>query len=209
MKKIIFPILISVLLTSCGKSIEEQMFCDFINDKTIETINMSIDDLDFKIISLEKTGVILAKDSISDYSESIIVLKKGLNTSNDKIEKTLKDIKANNQELKKAIRNKSIKSKINKRYGPLYQEQIDNSKNINGIYEKLLKIEENKSKELQSLLEKTKARLDLFNNEPEKLLGSKYEVTYSMYMPDTKLTNTFKGLAFTNPDNTQFIGIEL
>tara|TARA_X000000368_G_scaffold221801_1_gene175063 strand:- start:129 stop:758 length:630 start_codon:yes stop_codon:yes gene_type:complete len=207
MKKIILPILISLLLTSCGKSIEEEMFYDFINDRTIEAINMSIDDLDFKIVSLEKTGEILAKDSISDYSESIIVLSKSLNSSNDKIAKTLKDIKANNQEIKKAIKNKSIKSKINKSYGPLYQEKIDNLKEIIGLYEEQLKSEENISKELQSLLEKIKSRLDLFNNQPEKLLGSKYEVTYSMYMPDTKLTNTFKGLAFTNPDNTQFIGL--
>ena len=209
MKKIILPILISLLLTSCGKSIEEEMFYDFINDRTIENINMSADDLDFKIISLEKIGEILAKDSISDYSESIIVLSKSLNTSSEKIAKTLKKINAGDQELKKAIRDKSIKSKIDKRYGPLYQEKIDNSKKITGLYEKQLKIEENKSKELQSLLEKTKSRLDLFNNEPEKILGSKYEVTYSIYMPDTKLTNTLKGLAFTNPDNTQFIGFTM
>ena len=207
MKKIILPILISLLLTSCGKSIEEEMFYDFINDRTIENINMSADDLDFKIISLEKTGEMLAKDSISDYSKSIVVLETGLESRRIKIEKTLKEIKDSKIKLKKNIKDKS---KSNDSYRTsLYTQLIDNLKKGITLKEEIITINENKSKELQSLLEKTKSRLDLFNNEPEKLLGSKYEVTYSIYMPDTKLTNTFKGLAFTNPDNTQFIGIEL
>ena len=207
MKKIILPILISLLLTSCGKSIEEEMFYDFINDRTIENINMSADDLDFKIISLEKTGEMLAKDSISDYSKSIVVLETGLESRRIKIEKKLKEIKDSKIKLKKNIKDKS---KSNDSYRTsLYTQLIDNLKKGITLKEEIITINENKSKELQSLLEKTKSRLDLFNNEPEKLLGSKYEVTYSIYMPDTKLTNTFKGLAFTNPDNTQFIGIEL
>ena len=207
MKKIILPILISLLLTSCGKSIEEEMFYDFINDRTIENINMSADDLDFKIISLEKTGEMLAKDSISDYSKSIVVLETGLESRRIKIEKTLKEIKDSKIKLKKNIKDKS---KSNDSYRTsLYTQLIDNLKKGITLKEEIITINENKSKELQSLLEKTKSRLDLFNNEPEKILGSKYEVTYSIYMPDTKLTNTFKGLAFTNPDNTQFIGIEL
>ena len=207
MKKIILPILISLLLTSCGKSIEEQMFYDFINDRTIENINMSADDLDFKIISLEKTGEMLAKDSISGYSKSIVVLETGLESRRIKIEKTLKEIKDSKIKLKKTIKDKS---KSNDSYRTsLYTQLIDNLKKGITLKEEIITINENKSKELQSLLEKTKSRLDLFNNEPEKILGSKYEVSYSIYMPDTKLTNTFKGLAFTNPDNTQFIGIEL
>tara|TARA_B110000211_G_C13930133_1_gene486783 strand:+ start:321 stop:956 length:636 start_codon:yes stop_codon:yes gene_type:complete len=209
MKKLLFALvlLILLLLTSCGKSIEEQMFYDYMNETTIKNLNMSVDDLDFKIISLKKADVVLAKDSISDYSESIIIIENGLKTNNDKLKKTLKNIKVSKQDLNKFIRDKSIKSKIDKRYATLYQEQIDNTKEIITIYEKMLKNQESKVNELQSFLDKAKSKLNLFNTEPEKIIGNKYEVTYSMFMPDTKLTNTFKGFALTNSENTQFVGI--
>jgi hypothetical protein len=40
-----------------------------------------------------------------------------------------------------------------------------------------------------------------------EVLSHKYEVTYSMDMPDTNVTNTFRGYAYTNFDNTKFVTI--
>ena len=39
------------------------------------------------------------------------------------------------------------------------------------------------------------------------LISIKYEVTYSMHIPHTDLTNTFKGFAYTNSDNSKFLKI--
>ena len=55
-------VLLLLLIISCGRNNEEQMFHDFMDDTTIKSVNMSVKDLDFKIISFNKAGVLIASE---------------------------------------------------------------------------------------------------------------------------------------------------
>jgi len=76
MKKIFLMYII--LFISCGRDKEEQMFYEFMDIITIKEINMSVKDLDLKIIMLNKVGVVYAKDSLDILTKDLSELKNNL-----------------------------------------------------------------------------------------------------------------------------------
>lgn len=189
MKKL-FLVFLTIQLTSCGKNKEEQMFYDFIDDASIKSVNISAKELDLKIIKLEKIGVIVAKDSIEILSKELNESQKILIEDEDFIAKNLKE--KENYELKINNTNNELKS--------IYQEIIDN-------YQELIDTKKKYYNERQMNFNKASNRLKELKLDTSKVISTKYEVSYSMHMPDTDITNTFKGFAYTNPENSRFLRI--
>jgi|TARA_B110000879_G_C10871778_1_gene393277 hypothetical protein len=178
-------------LLSCGENKEEQMLSNYMNDNTIKTLNISAKDLGFKIINLKKVSEVTAKDSLvlmrnqfGDFAKTIS--EDSLFISEKEGEKLIYETK------KAKTRNKTSK-KLQQDIIDLIQEQIDTKKK----YAEPRKIEFNK-------MSLRISELEMNTNE---VLSHKYEVTYSMDMPDTNVTNTFRGYAYTNFDNTKFVTI--
>jgi hypothetical protein len=194
MKKLLL-LLTSFIITlySCGDNKEEQMLSDYMNDTTIKSLNISAKDLGFKIINLKKVREVTAKDSLVIMRNEFEDLAKTI--SEDSLFISEKEEEKLMYKTKKAkTRNKTSK-KLQQDIIDLVQEQID-TKNE---YAEQRKSEFNK-------MSLRISELEMNNNE---VLSHKYEVTYSMDMPDTNVTNTFKGFAYTNSDNTKFVNLTL
>jgi hypothetical protein len=205
MKKLIL-LLFFVTLISCGDN-KEKLFYDFMNDKMIEAVKMSAEDLELEVISIEFSKPIIAKDSIESYSESLKLLENTLSdikVSDKEMNSTIK--KAENN-LKKYMRQKDRTRDTYARY--LLNQIIDKSEKLKKSSEEQL--EENKTnfKIFSSDIESIKSRLEVLNTDTEKIISNEYEVTLSMFMPDEKLRKTMKMTAYTNSDDTKFISGEL
>ena len=192
MKKLLLLLTTFIItLYSCGDNKEEQMLSDYINDTTIKTVNISAKDLGFKITNLKKVGEVNAKDSLVIMRNEFEDLAKTI--SEDSLFISEKEEEKLMYKTKKAkTRNKTSK-KLAQDIIDLVQELID-TKNE---YAEKRKSEFNK-------MSLRISELEMNNNE---VLSHKYEVTYSMDMPDTNITNTFKGFAYTNSDNTKFVNL--
>jgi hypothetical protein len=70
MEKYILISLISLTLFSCGNSPEEQMLYDY-QQKNVGALNFDLDDLEFKIISIEKVGDVTASDSMKFFKKEL------------------------------------------------------------------------------------------------------------------------------------------
>lgn len=184
-------VLLLLLIISCGRNNEEQMFYDFMDDLSIKNVNMSLKDLDFEIISLNKVGKLIASDSIDILENELSDLKKTLDEDKVYIEEHLK--KKEDTELENSKTNNLELQNLYKKMLDLVQEQID--------------IKSEYSEKRQLSFDKTSARLTELKANPNQVISTKYEITYSMHMPDTDIRNTFKGFAYTNSDNSKFIRV--
>lgn len=198
-------LLLFVTITSCGDN-KEKLFYDFMNDKMIEAVKMSAEDLKLDIISFEFSKSIIAKDSIESYTESLQLLEKGLTDieiSNKEIDSQLKEAESN---LVKYMRQKD---RTRDSYTRLLLNQIiEKSKNLIEISEE--QSDENKInfKKYNSEIVSITSRLKTLNANTEKIISNEYKVTLSMYVPDLKTRNTVKMLAYTNSDDTKFISAD-
>ncbi|TLP80926.1 hypothetical protein [Maribacter sp. ACAM166] len=185
-------LLLAVLLISCERSKEEQMFYDFMDGITIKSVNMSIKDLDFKIISLNKVGLVAAKDSIFILEPLLDELRVKIEEQKTSIEKDLDELYKYNLDKNKTKRKEAIS--IYQNLIDLTNGKIEDRQEVLGIY--------------TPKFAKTSSKLDEYRLDSTRVISTKYEVTYSMHMPDTDLTNTIKVYAYTNEDNSKFLGIE-
>ena len=198
-------LLLFVTITSCGDN-KEKLFYDFMNDKMIEAVKMSAEDLKLDIISFEFSKSIIAKDSIESYTESLQLLEKGLTDieiSNKEMDIQIKEAESN---LKKYMRQKDRTRDTYTRF--LLNQVIDKSEEIIEIAEE--QSDENKInfKKYNSDIVSITSRLKTLNANTEKIISNEYKVTLSMYVPDLKTRNTVKMLAYTNSDDTKFIAAD-
>lgn len=195
MKKITLLTAFLITLISCGYSPEEQMLFDYLNNASMKTLKVNINDLDFKIISLEKVKDISASDSLE------IVQKYFDEKKNKKIGQFEDEIKrdeiriAKNEELIRSINVNDVTKTV--------QEWVDKDK---------VNIERNqKNIELYNgdckgtFLEPVLVKINNYKSEPNKILSVKYKANYSMNNPLMKVKQTFNKYYYSNSENTIFI----
>jgi len=179
-----------IFFISCGKSAEEQMFYDFMDALTTESVGKSIKDLNFKILSLKKTGVVTAKDSITILEEKRLFLEGNMQERTSLIINDLKTIK----ELEEKIDNTpSAELKSN------YQAEIDKIKSTIDSRREILDNHE-------SSFKKILADIKRLEKDSTLIVSTKYEVSYSMENPSTKDgAASILSEAYTNAENSKFV----
>lgn len=186
--QLLFSLISSILILSCGSK-EEKMLKDYINDKSISSINIGVDELNLKIINLSKIGEIKSRDSLNNYN---ILLSQ--------IELEIKNCSKDKQKYLDELESTKAKMDSDKR--------VKAFEVYNNIIEICVKQIELKKEELeihQKSLNKIKNRIDYLNANPEAVIGYKYNIIYSMLMPDSKFTNTIKVIGISNSDDTKFL----
>ena len=185
-------LLLAVLLISCGRSNEEQMFFDFMDNVSMKNVNKSVKDLNFKIISLKKVGVIVAKDSMDILEAQLDFLKSNMQERTALIIKDLDSIKAY-EEKKNKTSSEQIKAN--------FQKAVDDT-------QKLIETRREYLDEHELMYKKIVSNIKMLKQDPSLVVSTKYEVSYSMDDPDTNLTATFKSDAYTNAENSKFLIIK-
>jgi len=201
MKKLL--LLYVLLFISCGRNNEEQMFYDFMDDAMIKINNMSAIDLDLKIISFEKVGVIIAKDSIDILNKQLSPLHKVLEEDSLFIEIKLKEI--NTHELDKSEKEFKKSKTRSSSMALIYQEIIDSNQNLIDLYQKGIDRKKDNFDERKLSHKNMSLRLDELKLDTGQIISTKYAVTYSLYFPDTQFTNTYRVISYTNEDNSKFL----
>ena len=193
MKKLLLLLTTFIItLYSCGDNKEEQMLSDYMNDTTIKSLNISAKDLGFKIINLKKVREVTAKDSLVIMRNEFEYLAKTI--SEDSLFISEEEEKLMYKTKKAKTRNKTSK-KLQQDIIDLVQDQIDTKNEY--------------AEQRKSEFNKMSLRISELEMNTNEVLSHKYEVTYSMDMPDTNVTNTFKGFAHTNSDITKFVNLTL
>ena len=190
MKALTISLLSFLLLLSC-KSEEENMLYDFLNESTIKSVNISAKDLNIKIQSVKKVGVVVAGDSIPYYENSIIKLKPLLTTKT----KIVEGYEFDKRELIKQ-RDKAIEPYFRSRF----EEDID--------FKEFMIVEATSDfLDIKSKYDMYVNRLNELKIDTSKVISHIYDLSYSMQMPDKNITNTFKRKGYTDSDNTEFVRI--
>lgn len=166
------------------------MLYNFLNDSTIKSINLSAKDLNLNIIQFEKKGIVTAADSIPIVEEIIEELRQqSLDNKEDLLEEEslleLNQMKFENSSNSHLIRRR---------------------KELSSRYKKSIDLLKDKQEEYDLRLDHLYSRLSEFKKDTLAVLSHKYEATYSWHMPDTDITRTLKGLAYSNQENTEIIG---
>lgn len=201
MKKITLLILGTIFLFSCGKSKEKQMLYDYQQEYFGD---LNLDDLDFKIQSIDKFGDIKASDSMK-------VLKRELGdywvTNPDQSLTDTLSFKYVKDLLNETIVDKDTMSK-------LYQKAMITGMEIkNPSYERDAERKRDEAidemvfyKETLLKLESLEKYHNALAKNPDSILSSKYRATYSLNNPrlDNK-KQSYEKVFYTNGSQTKFI----
>lgn len=187
-KAIIF--LMSLIFISCGRNKEEQMLYDYQAIGVKKIFNTSLEELDFKINSIEEKGVVTSKDSISYFKNKLIKLWLGQDAKQSEIDTLSYDY---------------VISKLDKT-AKTYQEIIV----LNIKAGKKYKNYDNKKKRDQYIdatsdVKNWKSLSDIYSLNTDSILSVKYAVNYSTVNPVMKVKQTFTKTYFTDANQTKFI----
>ncbi len=206
MKKVTLLLIGTILIVSCGKNKEEQMLYDF-QQKNAKVLNFDLDDLDFRIISIEKVADIKSSDSMKVLKQKLAEywMKKPKQTLIDTISfKYVKDVldklitqqdtlyKGYQELVMSAIRRGDISSeyKYKRERKKIMKEKLSNQKT-------LVEIEN---------LEKLYTQLAV---NPDSIIASKFKAKYSQKNPLLgNAKQTFEKIFYTNSQQTEFVKSE-
>lgn len=193
MKNILFLLLI-VLTVSCGKSKQEQMLYDYQSKGVKDLFNTNLEELDFKINSVEKIGEIKASDSIKIYKDKLVTLWFGrASVQNEK------------DTLKYEYVITELDTLINAYQGLILSHIKSNQAYLN--YD--LKEKRNNSIKEKVYVESWKSQSDFYNKKPDSILSTKYKANYSITNPVLKLKQSFDKIYYTDAGQTKFIHEEI
>ncbi|WP_242093628.1 hypothetical protein [Aestuariivivens sediminicola] len=199
MKRLLLIMLILSLIISCGLSKEEQMLYNYEKQVTADSLNINIDDINFKVIGVEKVKAIKASDSIE------ILQKQFDEKKNDWIEMIQEDLDiankrlSENQEKMKKAHFKSIKD--------MYKENIEDYENNIKVLQGFIDLYNGDCK--GTSLEPLFLQISEYKNNPNKVLSIKYKGEYSFENPlMSNVKQTFTKYYYSNPDDTQFLKSE-
>lgn len=189
MKKIVFIFLI-VLTFSCGNSKEKQMLYDFQSASIKQLFSTSLEELDFKINSIEKIGEVTSSDSIKILKEELDLFWLGKNAT---------------QKEKDTLSYEYVSKELNKKTDA-YQKIIVNNLYLGEGY-KNDKYQEKMDKNIEASVyaDYWKIKSDLYSKNPDSVLCIKYKASYSLTNPLLKIKQTQNSIYYTNASQTKFI----
>lgn len=190
MKKVLF--LLVVIIIACDRNNEEKMFYNFMDVLMTDSINKSVEDINFKIISIKKVGNVRAQDSIDLLNVQRTFLEENMKERTSLIIDDLKRIKEFEEKINEAS---SAEIKSN------FQLAIDETQALIDSRREILDNDELLYKKLLKYL------IELKQNTAQ-VVSTKYEVSYSIDDSITKTPVTIVSEAFTNADNTKFVLIK-
>lgn len=196
MKKTITIFTIAILLISCGKSKEEQMMYDFNKENYLKSLDMNIDNSDFKIISIEKVKDITTKDSL-DILQPYFEAKQKEKLS--QLDETLRLYKQSLETSKKGLETAKYPE-----YKELYAKRVSRDENDIRKTDSIITIYKNDCK--GTFLEKTYADIQNYKSNPNTVLTTQYKGTYEIKAPAGIMTYTYN--YYTNREGTEFVESE-
>ncbi len=207
MKKVTLLLIIeTILIVSCGKNKEEQMLYDY-QQKNAKVLNFDLDDLDFKIISVEKVADIKSSDSMKVLKQKLAVYLKRepkqtlIDTLSFKHVKDILDKLITQQDTLYKGYQKLVLSAI--RRGDISSEYKYKSERKKIMKEKL-----SNQKTLVEIENLEKLYTQLAVN-PDSILASKFRVKYSQKNPLLgNAKQTFEKIFYTNSQQTEFVKSE-
>lgn len=187
-KSIVF--LMSLIFISCGKSKEEQMLYDYQEKGVKKIFKTNLEELDFKINSIEKQEDITAKDSINYFKNELCKIWLGENAK---------------QSEKDTLSYNYVISKLDELVDGYQELIILNAKAGKSYKNYENKKERNKYIDASVNVKSLKSKSDIYSQNAESVLSTKYKVNYSILNPVLKLTQTFDKLYYTDASQTKFI----
>jgi len=199
LRKITLIAIIFSLLFSCSRNSEEQMLYDYVKKASFEKLNVNIDQLDFKILSLMKISNITAKDSLILIQKYFDIKKK---EKIDYFTKQLEQYKNLNMGYAYTIKNKK-----NQSINDMHQDFTDNiEENIKRI-QNCINLYNGDCK--GTFLEPVLSKIKRYEMDPDNVLSSKYKANYTLTDRALNAKETFNYYYYTNFDNTSFIKDEI
>jgi hypothetical protein len=196
---------IGLILTACGKNKAEQMLYDY-QAENAKAMNFALEDLDFDIKTIEKVGVVVAADSAGYYKQQLAEYWTGDSAKAEAIADTL-SFEYVESALKAAIAQKDTLSKS-------YQELVllvvgtgrySAERKYENLRDEALAEWLRFSKELIRVKKIEKSHDSLAQN-PDSVLSSKYEATYSSINPLlNNAKQTYNKVFYTNAEQTKFV----
>lgn len=203
MKKIHFLLLATAMIVSCGKNKGEKMLYDY-QQKNVSALNFDLEDLDFKILKIEKLLDITASDSMK-----LLKIELAEYWTNNP-DQTLVDTLSFNQvkdAVNQAIAHQDTMLK-------LYQESVLTAIRINDyLYEYESKTNRDQAlkkwgeyKEVHDKIEEIENRYNEFAKNPDAVLSTQYKASYSYKNPIFgNVKQTFHKFFYTNKEQTEFV----
>ena len=187
MKKYLLFSILCLLIVSCSKSKEEQMFTDFMTAETQKIFKTTPKELNFKIESIVKIKNIKASDSINYWHNQLI--------------KAFPVSKAEQDTLSYDYAIMQIEKSI-----ALTQEIILLRAKAGRSFENY------KDREYRNEMSKQKVSLEVLRSENEKysqnkneILSTEYTVKYSINNPLLKIQQNFVSRIYSNKENSKII----
>lgn len=189
MKKIILFVVVLTFL-SCGKSNEEQMLYDYNSKNVKEMFKTNLEELKFKINSIEKIGEVKASDSINIFKNELAKCWFG-----EKYIQKERDTLSYDYVIKEI-----------KKLNDTYQEIILNNIKLDEEYSNY-EYTEKRNKGIEALVnvESWKNEANSYSKKPNEVLSVKYKASYSLINPVLKIKQDFDKIYYTNSKKTKFI----
>lgn len=191
MKKLLFlPILSIVLFTSCSEpSPEEQMLKVYLDKELMKTINVKIDDTDYKVNSIEKSGVVTGKDSVTYYYAKLKDLWPSESLSKPEPFRMVLI------ELDTIIKQYDALIKLYSEMGDEYSVKKNQRKR-------------KEYRDIQTNVMFMSLSNAIYSKKGDSILSHKYKVNYSITNPVLKARQTFNKTFYSNANNTEFVNAE-
>jgi hypothetical protein len=192
MKKVSFLLLIA-LTFSCGKDKGSQMLYDYNSDIIKEMFSTNLEELDFKVNSIEKIGEIKSSDSIKILKEKLVLTWFGEDATQKEKDTLSFEFVTNKLE--------SLTDK--------YQEIILSNISLDEDYKNYEYTEKRDKNILLTVnIRSWKNKFDSYSKKPDSILSVKYNATYSLTNPLLKIKQTHNNIYYTNAEQTKFIELE-
>ena len=207
MKNIILLLLASTFMVSCGKNKSEQMLYDY-QQKNVKALNFVLEDLDFKIIKVEKVIDITATDSIKYLKKKLAeFLTKNpeqalIDTLSFKYMKSALNLGIEVGQNLVEIHQKSVMFGI--QYDD-YSWEMRSKRERDQAIEQVISY-----KTTLFEVETLEKYYDKLSKKPDSILSTKYKTNYSLKNPMLgNIKQTFEKIYYTNASQTKFIKEEI
>lgn len=207
-KNFISVLIITLILTACGKNKAEQMLYDY-QTENAKAMNFAIEDLDFEIEKIEEIGDVVASDSASYYKQQLAEYWVGDPAKAEAIADTI-SFEYVKGTLENAIAHQDTLTN-------LYQEALldvvgTGSYSLEREYERNRDKASDEKLSLQNTLNKINVLeiyYDSFSQKPDSVLSVKYEAIYSSVNPLlNNAKQTYNKVFYTNAEQTKFVKSE-
>lgn len=191
MKKLLLISITTLLLTSCGKSKEEQMLYDYQANNAKEGLNMNVEDLNLEIEEVKKVKEIKASDSIKFYKDKLSVLWNGDDASEKERDTLSYDFVITQLD--------TLKSR--------YQQMIILNIKADKAYENY-EWESKRDNAIDAYVDAAswKSVNDAYLKDPDSILSIKYKASYSINNPMlNNAKQSFSKFYYTDASNEEFI----